>query len=46
MLGDEVIVESGLEAGEQVAASGSFKLFEGVQVVVAADAPQQGGEGQ
>jgi membrane fusion protein (multidrug efflux system) len=47
MLGDEVIVESGLSAGEQIAASGSFKLFEGVQVVVASDAaPQQGGEGQ
>ncbi len=32
MLGDEVVVESGLAAGERVAASGSFKLREGVLV--------------
>lgn len=37
VLGDEVIVESGLTAGEPVAASGSFKLREGVLV---ADAEQ------
>ncbi len=36
MLGDEVLILSGLTAGEQVAASGSFKLREGVQVAVAA----------
>jgi membrane fusion protein (multidrug efflux system) len=36
MLGDEVLVLSGLKAGEQVAASGSFKLREGVQVAIAA----------
>jgi membrane fusion protein (multidrug efflux system) len=35
--GDEVIIESGLKAGEPVAASGSFKLREGVLV---ADAGQ------
>jgi membrane fusion protein (multidrug efflux system) len=32
VLGDEVVIESGLAAGEQVAASGSFKLREGVLV--------------
>ncbi len=32
MLGDEVVVEAGLAAGERVAASGSFKLREGVLV--------------
>jgi membrane fusion protein, multidrug efflux system len=35
VLGDEVLVLSGLTAGERVAASGSFKLREGVAVVVA-----------
>jgi membrane fusion protein (multidrug efflux system) len=35
VLGDEVLILSGLEAGEQVAATGSFKLREGVQVAVA-----------
>jgi membrane fusion protein, multidrug efflux system len=37
-LGDEVIVEEGLTAGEQVAASGSFKLRDAVLVAVASDA--------
>jgi membrane fusion protein (multidrug efflux system) len=36
-LGDVVVVESGLARDEQVAASGSFKLFEGVQVNVVPD---------
>lgn len=36
VLGDEVIAESGLAAGERVAASGSFKLREGVLVHLAA----------
>jgi membrane fusion protein (multidrug efflux system) len=36
LLGDEVVIESGLAAGELVAASGSFKLREGVLVSVAA----------
>lgn len=45
VLGDEVIVSSGLASGERVATSGSFKLREGVLVVVpaaaaAAAAPQ------
>lgn len=35
VLGDEVLILSGLEAGEQVAATGSFKLREGVQIAVA-----------
>jgi RND family efflux transporter MFP subunit len=38
MLGDEVLILSGLKSGDQVAASGSFKLREGVQVAVAAPA--------
>ena len=35
VLGDEVLIHSGLEVGEQVATSGSFKLREGVLVAVA-----------
>ncbi len=35
VLGDEVLILGGLAAGEQVASSGSFKLREGVLVVVA-----------
>ncbi len=35
MLGDEVVIEEGLAAGEQVAASGSFKLRDAVLVAVA-----------
>jgi len=34
LLGDEVVIESGLEVGEQVATSGSFKLREGVLVAL------------
>jgi membrane fusion protein (multidrug efflux system) len=34
MLANEVVIESGLEAGEQVATSGSFKLREGVLLAV------------
>ncbi|MEQ1632115.1 MAG: efflux RND transporter periplasmic adaptor subunit [Planctomycetota bacterium] len=32
VLGDEVVIRDGLAVGERVAASGSFKLFEGVLV--------------
>lgn len=39
VMGDEVVLTSGLEPGEQVAASGSFKLFDGLKVVLAADEP-------
>jgi membrane fusion protein (multidrug efflux system) len=38
MLGDEVLILSGLEPGERVAASGSFKLREGVKLAVGGDA--------
>lgn len=38
MLGDEVVIRSGLAPGEQVAASGSFKLREAVLVTIAEDA--------
>jgi membrane fusion protein (multidrug efflux system) len=41
VLGDEVVIESGLTAGEPVAASGSFKLRDGVLVADAGQAPQQ-----
>jgi membrane fusion protein (multidrug efflux system) len=34
-LGDQVLILSGLEAGERVAVSGSFKLRENVLVMVA-----------
>ncbi len=37
MLGDEVLIHAGLSAGEQVAASGSFKLREAVLVAIASD---------
>lgn len=40
VMGDEVIIESGLKAGEPVAASGSFKLREGALVADAGQAPQ------
>jgi membrane fusion protein (multidrug efflux system) len=40
VMGDEVIIESGLKAGEPVAASGSFKLREGALVSDAGKAPQ------
>jgi membrane fusion protein, multidrug efflux system len=44
MLGDEVVIHSGLSAGERVAASGSFKLREGVLVAIADGAePEAGG---
>jgi len=37
VLGDEVVIEAGLAPGEEVAASGSFKLYEGVLVAVIGD---------
>ena len=39
-VGDEVLIESGLKAGEPVAASGSFKLRDGALIAAAAQAPQ------
>jgi membrane fusion protein, multidrug efflux system len=42
LLGDTVVIEDGVAVGDVVAASGSFKLREGVKVVVAqAEAPAQ-----
>jgi membrane fusion protein (multidrug efflux system) len=41
MFGDEVVIHAGLIAGEQVAASGSFKLRESALVAIAgAQTPQ------
>jgi membrane fusion protein (multidrug efflux system) len=37
MLGDEALILEGLSAGERVAASGSFKLREGVLLAIAGD---------
>lgn len=39
VLGNEVLITSGLAAGEQVAATGSFKLREDVLVAIAGDMP-------
>jgi membrane fusion protein (multidrug efflux system) len=44
VLGDTVLLLDGLEAGERVATSGSFKLREGALVAIAAaPAAGQGG---
>jgi membrane fusion protein (multidrug efflux system) len=40
VLGDEIVIFEGLKAGEQIAASGSFKLRESVLVAVAGGGPQ------
>lgn len=46
MLGDEVLILDGLNQGEQVATSGSFKLREGALVAIAGDsAAAAGGKG-
>lgn len=37
VLGDDVVILDGLAAGERVAASGSFKLYESVRVAIAGD---------
>jgi len=39
MLGDEVVIQQGLKAGERVAASGSFKLRESVLVAISGATP-------
>lgn len=41
MIGDDIIVLEGLEAGDQVAANGSFKLREGVLVMKSEAQPTQ-----
>jgi membrane fusion protein, multidrug efflux system len=40
LLGDDVVIRRGLAAGELVAASGSFKLYDSALVAVAADPPR------
>lgn len=40
LLGSEVLVEAGIKPGEQVAASGSFKLRDAALVAIAADTPK------
>lgn len=46
VVGNAVVILDGLDSGEQVASTGSFKLREGVRVVVAdAQAVHAGGEG-
>ena len=42
MLGDEIVILAGLSAGEQVAASGSFKLRDAVLVAISSG-PAAGG---
>jgi membrane fusion protein (multidrug efflux system) len=44
MLDDEIVILDGLKAGEQVAASGSFKLRESVLVAPAAPAAPKGAQ--
>jgi len=41
MFGDEIVIHTGLMAGEQIAALGSFKLREGVLVAVTNTAPNE-----
>lgn len=41
MIGDDIVVYSGLTAGERVAASGAFKLRDGVLVIAAAAEPER-----
>lgn len=43
VLGDEILIEEGLAAGEKVAVSGSFKLRDAVLVAVANDAAPSSG---
>ncbi|HEX9895407.1 MAG TPA: efflux RND transporter periplasmic adaptor subunit [Gemmatimonadales bacterium] len=45
VLGDEVMILTGVKAGEQVAASGAFKLREGVLVTLAGEADTLGNGG-
>jgi hypothetical protein len=46
VLGDEIVVLSGLASGEQVAAAGSFMLFDGMLVAIqdGAEAPARGAQ--
>ena len=46
MFGDEVVIHTGLNAGDQVAASGSFKLREAALVSVAGESTHEAGQQQ
>jgi membrane fusion protein (multidrug efflux system) len=46
MLDDSVVILAGLTAGDQVAASGSFKLREGALVAIAGALQGPQGQGQ
>lgn len=46
MLGDKVVILTGLAVGERVAASGSFKLRESALVAIAGDRPREQEQGQ
>ena len=46
MIGDVVVLHTGLSAGEQVAASGSFKLRDTALVAIAGDSENAHGQGQ
>jgi membrane fusion protein (multidrug efflux system) len=46
MLGDEVVIHSGLSAGEMVAASGSFKLRDGLLVAIAGEPASESSQSQ
>ena len=46
MLGDDIVIETGLAPGERVAASGSFKLRESVLVAIRGAEPAPAGKGQ
>jgi len=46
MVGDEIVVHSGLSAGDRVAASGSFKLRDGALVTIAGDHEGSGPQNQ
>jgi membrane fusion protein, multidrug efflux system len=46
MLGDEVVIHAGLSAGNLVAASGSFKLRDGVLVAIAGEPENEGRRSQ
>jgi membrane fusion protein (multidrug efflux system) len=46
MLGDEMVIHAGLSAGEMVAASGSFKLRDGLLVAIAGEPTREGSQSQ
>jgi membrane fusion protein (multidrug efflux system) len=46
LLGNEVLVEAGIKPGEQVAASGSFKLRDAALVAIASETPKVAGAAQ